>query len=105
MKKGKSVRVAHADLLAAWTVLENLAVSLDQIGGVYGVSHNGKNGAALNRAFQAALVDYLNPRLVRAIRHARARLGRYVSDADAEKTSASIPYWDYQANLVRTGRR
>ncbi len=103
MSKMKTVTVARGDLLAAWAVLENLAVSLDQIGGTYPRADKNSNGQGNERACQRALIGYLQPELVRAIKGARARLGQYLSDADAEKTAAQIPYWDYQS--IRTGRK
>lgn len=43
VQKG-TTEVAKEDLLAAWTVLENLAVSLDQIGGVFGHAEGSGHG-------------------------------------------------------------
>ncbi len=103
MSKMKTVTVARGDLLAAWAVLENLAVSFDQIGGTYATADKDRNGEGNERAFQQALIGYLQPELVQAIKGARARLEQYLSDADAEKTAAQIPYWDYQSS--RTGRK
>ena len=93
--KKNTVAVRRADLLAAWAVLENLAVSLDQIGGTYAADRAGVNGAASPRAFREALAGYLTPDLVRDIQDARARLGAYVPDTEAEKLAEKIPYWDY----------
>lgn len=109
--KTKKATIDRSDLLAAWAVLENLAVSLDQIGGLHGVSgskrngpnHPSRNGASSNRALQKALCEYLTPDLLRTIRDARTRLGQYLSDADAEKIADSIRYWDYRGN--RNGSR
>jgi hypothetical protein len=91
------VKVAKSDLLAAWTVLENLAVSLDQIGGASGREEGTANGAVNRQEVQEALVAYLTPELVKAINDARARLGRYIPDAEAEALSEGIAYWDYAA--------
>jgi len=50
---------------------------------------------------QEALAAYLTPELVKAINDARVRLGRYISDAEAEALSECIAYWNYAA--VPTG--
>jgi hypothetical protein len=92
-RKPKSVRIDKADLVEAWSVLENLAVSLDQIG-----------GAIDDRADQQqALDDYLTPELAQAINRARMRLAQYLSDAEAEWLSEnSIPYWNYKG--IKNGK-
>ncbi len=99
--KAKTVTVGRDDLLAAWAVLENLTVSLDQIGGAYGMDPKSRNGAAIERAFQQALAAYVRPELVRAIRDARERLGQYLSDAETERTTERIAYWDYETKRTR----
>jgi len=103
--KSKTVAIDRGDLLAAWAVLENLAVSLDQIGGAFAADHNAGNGVAGQRAFHAALAGYLQPQLLRDIRAARARLAEYVSDHEAEKLTANIPYWDYRTARARARRK
>jgi hypothetical protein len=91
------VKVAKSDLLAAWTVLENLAVSLDQIGGAFGGKKSTANGTASRPEVQEALAAYLTLELVKAINEARVRLGQYIPDAEAEALSECIAYWDYAA--------
>jgi hypothetical protein len=66
MQEG-TVEVAKSDLLAAWTVLENLAVSLHQIGSVFGEGKSTANGAASQLELLEALSAYLTPELVKAI--------------------------------------
>jgi hypothetical protein len=103
-RRPKTVTIGCDDLLAAWTCLENLAVSLDQIGGTYATDSPRGNGLADSRAFHEALADYLTPELVGAIRDARARLAEYVSDADAERLTEKIAYWDYRRAEARRKR-
>ncbi len=93
------VEVAKEDILAAWMVLENLAISFDQIGAAFG----GTKGKALKQqqALQEALVAYLTPTLVQTINEARARLGQYIPDQEAETLSEQIPYWDYATQRSR----
>jgi hypothetical protein len=92
----ESIEVAKSDLLAAWAVLENLAVSLDQIGGTFPESNDDLNGAKSSMRVQQALASYVTPELVKAINDARVRLGEYVADQDAEDLTDRIPYWDYK---------
>lgn len=91
---GADVVMAKADLVAAWAVLEGLAVSLDQIGGTFAVPQGAPAGEARARILKA-LDAYLTPALVKSIQGARHRLARYVSDEDAEAHADSIAYWDY----------
>jgi hypothetical protein len=91
---GRSIEVSEADLQAAWAVLENLAVSIDQIGVFFG-DPTDSDAEGRKRALLDALGSYLNEDLVRSIGDARARLARYIPDADAEALVDSIPYWDY----------
>src|SRR5437764_2775439 len=94
MVREEKVEVAKSDLHAAWAVLENLAVSLDQIGGKFGLEPGGANGAEGLRALQEALTAYLTPQLVKAVNDARVRLGRYIPDEEAETIAEQIRYWD-----------
>lgn len=87
------IEVSKEDVLAAWTVLENLAVSFDQIGAALGGTKG--NAPKQQQALQEAIVAYLTPTLVQAINEARARLGQYIPDQEAEALSEQIAYWDY----------
>jgi hypothetical protein len=89
------VEVAKEDVLAAWMVLENLAVSFDQIGAALGGPKS--KVPQQQQALQEALVAYLTPALVQAINEARIRLGQYIPDQEAEALSEQIAYWDYAA--------
>jgi hypothetical protein len=96
MPNNEIIKVTNSDLLAAWAVLENLAVSFDQIGGSFAESNKDTNGAERQIGIQQALASYVTPELVKAINEARAGLGQYVSDEDAEDLTDRIPYWDYR---------
>jgi hypothetical protein len=89
------IKVTKDDLLAAWTVLENLAVSFDQIGAKFAAA---KDNELEHHALQEALVSYLTPTLVQAINEARVRLGTYIPDEAAEALSEQIAYWDYASS-------
>jgi hypothetical protein len=92
MAKKDMIKVAKDDVLAAWAILENLAVSFDQIGSAFG---RVKDNGAVPRPVQEALAAYLTPTLVQEINEARVRLGQYIPDEEAEALSERITYWDY----------
>lgn len=98
-----TIIVAKEDVLAAWTVLENLAVSLDQIGGAFGHAAGSGHDPKRQRALHEALAMYLTPTLVQAINDARIRLAQYIPDEEAEALSEHIGYWDYATRPKDTG--
>jgi hypothetical protein len=104
LSEGK-IEVAKSDLLIAWEVLENLAVSLDQIGGKFAEEPSPTNGAMNQRALQEALAAYLKPELVKAINDARIRLGQYIPDEEAEAIAEQIRYWDATECKLPDNRR
>ena len=87
------VKVTKRDLIGAWTILENLAVSLDQIGSVFGRETGATNDVTAQEELRKALAAYLTPTLVKTINEARVRLGQYIPDAEAEALSECITYW------------
>jgi hypothetical protein len=89
------LEIAKEDVLAAWAVLENLAVSFDQIGAVFGQAKGKTCSPEQQHAFQEALATYITPALVQAINEARLGLGQYIPDEEAEALSEQIAYWDY----------
>src|SRR5919199_1065884 len=89
------IEVAKDDVLAAWAVLENLAVSFDQIGAVFGQAKGKTCSPEQQHALQEALAAYITPALGQAINKARLRLGQYIPDEEAEALSGQIAYWDY----------
>ena len=97
MAQKDMINVFKDDIFAAWTVLENLAVSFDQIGAVFAEAK--RNELGQQRALQEALVAYLTPTLVQTINEARVRLGKYIPDEAAEVLSEQIAYWDYASSL------
>jgi len=88
------IEVAKDDVLAAWAVLENLAVSFDQIGAVFGGAKDSICSPEQQGTLQGALAAYLTPALVQAINEARIRLGQYISNEEAEALAEHIAYWD-----------
>jgi hypothetical protein len=89
------LEIARDDVLTAWTVLENLAVSFDQVGAVFGQAKGKTCSPGQQHALQEALAAYITPALVQAINEARLRLGQYIPDEEAEALSEHIAYWDY----------
>jgi hypothetical protein len=61
------LEVAKEDVLAAWAVLENLAVSFDQIGAVFGQAKGNMCSPEQQHAWQEVLAAYLTPTLVQAM--------------------------------------
>ncbi len=74
--------------------MENLAVSFDQIGAVFGRAKGVEYSPEQQRSLQEAITSYLTPVLVQTIREARIRLGQYISNEEAEALSEHIAYWD-----------
>jgi len=105
MARKDILKVVKDDVLAAWIVLENLAVSLDQIGAVFGGAKGAPSDPSQQRALQEALATYLTPTLVQAINDARIRIGQYIPDEEAEALSERIAYWDYAAQPKGPGNR
>ena len=95
MAQKELLEIAKDDVLAAWAVLENLAVSFDQIGAVFGQAKGKTCSPEQQHALQEALAAYITPALVQAINKARLRLGQYIPDEEAEALSGQIAYWDY----------
>jgi hypothetical protein len=95
------LEIAKDDVLAAWAVLENLAVSFDQIGAMFVQAKGTMCSPEQQHALQGAITAYITPALVQAINEARLRLGQYMLDEDAEALSEHITYWDY-ATLPKT---
>ena len=95
MAQKEFLEIAQDDVLAAWAVLENLAVSFDQIGAVFGQAKGKTRSPEQQHALQEAIAAYITPALVQAINEARLRLGQYIPDDEAEALSEQIAYWDY----------
>jgi len=95
MARKDMLEIAKDDVLAAWSILENLAVSFDQIGAAFGSIKGTSQALEQQRAFQETIAAYLTPAVVQAINDARSRLAQYIPDVEAEALSERIPYWDY----------
>lgn len=96
MTRPEMIAIAKDDVVAAWAILENLAISFDQMGAAFGGAHV-PHDAEQQRALREALASYLTPTLVQALNEARLRLGQYIPDEEAEALTEHIAYWDYTA--------
>lgn len=103
MTSQEIVPVAKADLQVAWVVLENLAVSLQQLGSAFGYANGASNGVDREGAFREALAEFFTPELLGTISRARSRIGEYLTDEEAEALTESIPYWNYATLKKTTG--
>lgn len=97
MTRKDTIEIAKDDMLTAWAILENLAVSFDQIGAAFSDVKDASHNPEQQRMVQEALLSYLTPALVQSINEARSRLGQYISDEEAEALTEHIAYWDYAA--------
>jgi len=88
------VAVWKGDLVAAWSVLENLAVSLAQISRAF--PEEGATPPTGKR--QEALLAYFTPELASAIGDARFRLGRCIPADEVQKLVQRIAYWKPAVN-------
>jgi len=91
------VPLKKSDLLLAWSVMENITVSLDRIWGAYahGMDKNGKwVGKEAYHALCEALHDY-SLEICKRTNVARMRLLPYLTEEEAEHLSeCEIPYWN-----------
>jgi len=99
--KSPTIGVKEEDLILAWSVLENITVSLSQIGGAYGHGMDASGNWVDKDAYISMLINlhnYFSKELCEQIGEARIRLGEYISDEEAEELSQhKIPYWNYKS--------
>jgi len=82
-------------LVAAWSVLELVTVSLHQIGSAHAVASDqgGRQTIEQRRHMLEALDAFFSPELLRQMAQARRTLGEYLSDDEAESISDRLDYW------------
>lgn len=94
-KEATGVMVAREDLIAAWSALEALVVSLHRIGSYYSTS--GPDVPLEPERRQRMLEDldaFVSAELVRELGAARVALSEYLPDDEAEHLSEHvIQYW------------
>ncbi len=94
LKEKSEIVIQHRDLIAAWTVLENLTASLGEIGRTFAVPVAPRSGDGARDEMARSIQAYLSPELIQQIAEARTRLGQYISDEEAETLSEkAIKYW------------
>ncbi len=96
-----TIDVKKDDLILAWSILENITVSLSQIGGTYGHGMDASGNWLNKDAYISMLIslhNYFTKELCEQIGDARMRLGEYISDEEAEELSQhKIPCWNYKS--------
>lgn len=81
------VEIERRELIDAWSLVECLTVSLDQIGGA----------CRTEEEATSALRDFITPELIATLSKVRSRLGRYIPEEEAIALSDNeVPYWDYK---------
>lgn len=96
MRSEEKVEISKEDLVAAWSILENLAVSLHQIGSAFAVEDRPADARNSGSNYEHALAAYLTPDLVEAINQTRCRLAEYLTEEEAETLSEQIKYFNDQ---------
>jgi len=95
-KENGLVLLKKDDLILAWSLMENITVSLDQIWGTYahGMDESGKwVDEETYHALCKALYDYCLE-ICERTNKARMRLLTYLTEEEAEHLSEfEIPYW------------
>jgi hypothetical protein len=95
----KFIPVKKSDLILAWTLLESITVSLDQMCGTYDYVDSQGNiiDESEYRAMCKSLHDYFISDLWQKLNKARMRLLDYIPEDEAEYLSdLKIPYWNYK---------
>src|SRR5260221_93343 len=88
------VGVTRADLVEAWSLLENLVCSLDRIGSRHASAPGEAHDPERARAFYEAVGRFVADReLLARLVEARGKLGGYLSDDEAENLTDRIAYW------------
>ncbi len=97
-KQAELVEVKRNDLVMAWSLLENMTVSLDQIFGAYAHGIDEKGEWVDKDSYHAlckALYEYCL-KICEQTSQARMRLLAYLPPEEAEYLSEyEIPYWNY----------
>jgi hypothetical protein len=90
----EKVAVDKQDLVAAWSLLERVVVSLRKMGSYYATS-----GPEVplppekQQEMLEALNGYFTAELCQELSSARVNLGEYLPDDEAEAISDSLEYW------------
>lgn len=89
-----TVPVAKSDLIAAWSLLESMVVSLHRIGSHFSVaSPQDKLSDEDRRRMLDAIDAYFTPERMKEMARARRLLGEYLPDDEAEAISEQLDFW------------
>jgi hypothetical protein len=88
------IPVAKSDIIAAWSVIEKMAVSLHRMGSYYSVP-TAKDKLSPERHLEMleSLSAYMSPELVRELFKARRLLTGYLADDEAEAIADRLEVW------------
>ena len=94
MKAKQKIAVEKNDLLAAWSILEEMTISFRKIGSAFGQPPNGTVDDHARDGLRHALYEYVTPERVQALNRARMILRKYFPVDELEFLSIhQIPYW------------
>jgi hypothetical protein len=93
--KSSVIPVSRKDLIAAWSVLEKVVVSLRKIGSAFAVPEGQADQTPEQRQVELkALDDFISPQVLRELSHARRLLAEYLPSEEIERLSEnSIEFW------------
>jgi hypothetical protein len=89
-----TIPVAKSDVIAVWSLLESMVVSLHRIGSHFSVpTPEDKLSEEDRRKMLDALDAYFTPERMRELAKARRLLGEYLPDDEAEAISEQLDFW------------
>lgn len=92
--KKPTIAVDKVDLVRAWTLMEQLVVSLRKMGSYYSVPSGETDlSPAAQAEMQKDLDEYFSPEMVRELSKVRVVLGQYLDDEEAEAISEQLEFW------------
>ncbi|HEY8667536.1 MAG TPA: hypothetical protein VIL86_12775 [Tepidisphaeraceae bacterium] len=106
-KRSPAIPVAKSDLMAAWSLLEKLAVSLRKIGSAFAIPQGQTDQTPeQHQAELEALDQFFTSSLMREIANARKLLVQYLPGQELEELSEhEIGYWNYQDFMKRQAKK
>jgi|GEM_PF-6184878 len=104
LRDSPGIAVSKEDLVAAWSLLEQVVVSIRKIGSAYATTDSATPQTPLQRQqMLEALEQLFSPELVQNLNAARVRLGGYLPDQEAEAISESLDFWSAKSAAARGG--
>jgi hypothetical protein len=98
-RQPEAVAVSKDDLIAAWSVLERMVVSLHKIGSHFATSGPDEELTPSRRLDMLGEIDrFLTPELMRELSKARGALASYLPEDEAEALSDRLAMWKPSSN-------